>query len=71
MKTIADTQTTTLAGTEPTGSTRALIAAGELTDFRCAMGRAEMLEDGTLALDAETAAALKLSPGDTLCWAPR
>ncbi|GGD78165.1 arginine N-succinyltransferase [Croceicoccus mobilis] len=71
VKTIADTQTTTLAGTEPTGSTRALIAAGELTDFRCAMGRAEMLEDGTLALNAETAAALKLSPGDTLCWAPR
>ena len=29
------------------------------------------LDDGALAVDAEAASALKLNPGDRLCWAPR
>ncbi len=71
VKTIAQTVQASMAQTEPARPVRALVAAGQLQDFRCAMARVELLEGGTLAVDAEAAAALKLNPGDTLFWAPR
>ena len=71
VKTIAETRPATLAANPAAKGQRALVAAGELQDFRCAVARVETLDDGMLAIDAEAASALKLNPGDRLCWAPR
>ena len=76
VKTIAETRPATLAPSPAAANPaakgqRALVAAGELQGFRCAVARVETLDDGTLAIDAEAASALKLNPGDRLCWAPR
>ena len=71
VKTIANTADATVTGKEPENGTKALIATGRLGDFRCCMGRVEPGEDGTIALDPATRAALKVAEGDRVCWAAR
>ena len=43
---------------------RALIATGELDEFRSAYGMREITPEGTVAIDEAAAAALKVAPGD-------
>jgi arginine N-succinyltransferase len=48
-----------------------LVAAGELTGFACCWGRVRVREDGGVTLDAASARALGLSPGDSFLAAGR
>jgi arginine N-succinyltransferase len=54
-----------LAGTEPGW----MIANGQL-DFRLALAPAEFVDDGRVRINAATADALRVSPGDSLTLAP-
>ncbi|HUQ14102.1 MAG TPA: arginine N-succinyltransferase [Novosphingobium sp.] len=49
------------------GGERALVAAGELTDFRCVFGRVLDTEAG-FSLDIGAAKALGVGPGDPVCY---
>jgi arginine N-succinyltransferase len=74
IRTIRESQERVLAkigedGDEPGQAT--LVAAGELTGFACCWGRVRISEDGGAALDAKSAAALGLAPGDTFLAATR
>jgi arginine N-succinyltransferase len=51
------------------GGERALVAAGELKDFRCGFGRVLHTAAG-VSLDAEAAALLSVEPGDAICYVP-
>jgi len=71
VRTIAGAARATVAHKAPANGIKALVAKGQLADFRCAMGRVEVEADGTLALDPAVRAALHVKPGDTVCWATR
>ena len=54
----------------PTGGSRALVATGHLTQFRCSFATIATA-DGGIALDPEAAAALGVGVGDTVWWVAR
>lgn len=64
VKSIAGSTPGTLTGTDLDIGERALIATGTLGAFRCAFGRRELGEDGTVAIDAACAKVLEVSEGD-------
>ena len=54
----------------PTGGSRALVATGHLTQFRCSFATIATADVG-IALDPEAAAALGVGVGDTVWWVAR
>jgi arginine N-succinyltransferase len=71
LRTVADAKTATFTGTHEGGGKKVLAARGLLADYRCAY--AFMIEgaEGTVTLDAESAKALGLQPGDDLVMTDR
>ncbi len=66
IRTIEDARELTLAAiSDVTDGERMLVAAGGLADFSAAFAHAHVDPDGLAVLDAESAAALGLEPGDT------
>lgn len=57
------------AAAAPGGATSHLLANGSL-DFRACLGAVTEHDDGTVSLNAETAAALNVEPGDKLSFSP-
>ena len=51
-------------------TTKALVATGQLSDFRCCFGQIAE-RDGAVVLDPECAATLGVAPGDTVWWIAR
>jgi arginine N-succinyltransferase len=49
------------------GGERALVAAGELADFRCGFGRVLHTAAG-VSLDEDAAKLLGVGPGDAICY---
>ena len=66
VKSIAEAAEKTLSATDLDDGERALVATGRLSDFRSAYGMRHIGEDGTIAIDAECAAALGVAKGDTV-----
>ena len=64
VKSIRDAIKTNVVAADLDGGEKALIATGHLDTFRCAYGMRELREDGTIAIDAICAAALKVGVGD-------
>ena len=51
-------------------TTKALVATGQLSEFRCCFGQIAE-RDGAVVLDPDCAATLKVAPGDTVWWIAR
>ena len=67
MRSIAGSQLATVTHVRaPEGGTRALIAAGRLSDFRCAYGEIALDGDAGVVLDPVAAQALDVGAGDTV-----
>ena len=66
VRSVAGSREAQLSSTELDGGEKALIAAGELSDFRCAYGTRAFGEDGTAAIDAEAARILGVLEGDSV-----
>ncbi|WP_298019363.1 arginine N-succinyltransferase [uncultured Parasphingopyxis sp.] len=66
IRSVADSRTGTVVGTETANGTRSLAARGHLADFRCAYAEIAMQGDGEVAIDKEGAAALGVSAGDEI-----
>jgi arginine N-succinyltransferase len=70
VRTVREARAATVTAADSDGGAPGLIAAGTLSDFRCA--RARVAErDGGVAVDAEGAALLGLRPGDEVLFAAR
>jgi arginine N-succinyltransferase len=69
LATIRQAATDAVTGFADAGE-EALVAAGELADFRCCFGRVARTENG-VSMDNATAAALELTPGDTITHVAR
>lgn len=52
------------------GGAEALVATGQLENFRCCFGRISPSDDGA-QLDGKAAAALHIAPGDAISWVAR
>ena len=65
VKSIAEAHRAQLSAIDCQRGEKALIATGELTEFRCCYGAREIGEDG-VAIDARAAEALRVGPGDTV-----
>ncbi|NVD43591.1 arginine N-succinyltransferase [Qipengyuania atrilutea] len=66
VRSVAESREAQISGTDLDGGEKALIAAGELSDFRCVYGTREVAQDGTVAIDAEAARILGVSKDDTV-----
>ena len=67
LRSIANARNMTFAGTHEAHGEKMLVATGLLADFRCAFAQAVIrATDGTVQLDAQSAEALHLHPGDEL-----
>lgn len=64
VKSIAEAKPSTVSDISLDIGERALIATGSLADFRCAYGRREVGDDGTIAIDQTCARTLELDVGD-------
>ena len=64
VKSIAEATPSTVSDIALDIGERALIATGTLSDFRCAYGRRDISEDGTIAIDATCARTLEVGVGD-------
>jgi arginine N-succinyltransferase len=71
LKTIAAARDITLSATHEKGGDRMLIATGTLADYRCTWGFVQEGADGTVSLDAASAARLKIEIGDGFTMAGR
>jgi arginine N-succinyltransferase len=70
--TIRDARTDTVDAIGPVGgaTSECLVAHGRLDSFRACLGRVSRTAGG-VTLDADAAAALDASGGDSITWAPR
>jgi len=66
VKSIAASVSATIAKVDLEKGERALIATGQLSEFRCCFGAREMGEDGTISIDAQSADVLDVKSGDTV-----
>lgn len=66
VKSIAEAVETEVAVTDLEEGEKALVATGNLTEFRCAYGKRSLLDGGKIALDASCAETLGVGPGDTV-----
>jgi len=66
VKSIAGSHEAQLAGVELEEGERALVATGQLTEFRCCYGARSEVGDGQLAIDARAADLLDVSVGDAV-----
>ncbi|MDR7101078.1 arginine N-succinyltransferase [Croceicoccus sp. BE223] len=71
VRTIAAARHAPVDSAEPANGRRALVATGRLASFRCCMAKIQVNEDGSVAIDAAARAALRVAPGEPVCWAPR
>ncbi|WP_066554300.1 arginine N-succinyltransferase [Croceicoccus bisphenolivorans] len=71
VRTIAQASGAGVDTADPANGTRSLVATGHLGDFRCCMAKVQSNEDGSIAIDAASRAALGVTPGDSVVWAPR
>jgi arginine N-succinyltransferase len=66
VKSIAASASATITKVDLAKGERALIAVGQLAEFRCCFGAREMGEDGTISIDAQSADVLDVKSGDTV-----
>ncbi|MGB7374013.1 arginine N-succinyltransferase [Pontixanthobacter sp.] len=66
VKSIAGSRCATVSSIALKTGEKALVAAGNLGDFRCCYGARELLEDGSVALDSCAADTLDVAVGDTV-----
>ncbi len=66
VKSIAGSTSAEVASVDLEKGEKALVAAGQLTEFRCCYGAREMRDDGTIALDFAAADTLDVKVGDTV-----
>ena len=69
MRTVREAREAVVTSLDPEAPTRALVATGELTDFRC--GLARIGEGDGLAVDPASATALGIAPGDRILFVGR
>jgi len=63
---VANSTMATISSIDAEQGERAIIATGQLQDFQACYGARIMNDDGTIALDASTADALDVQPGDSV-----
>ncbi|GAA4644358.1 arginine N-succinyltransferase [Pontixanthobacter gangjinensis] len=66
VKSIAGSVPAKVSGVDLDKGEKVLVATGNLSEFRCSYGARVMLEDGTIALDSQSADNLDVKPGDTV-----
>lgn len=66
VKSIAGSTSATVSSIDLEKGEKALVATGNLNDFRCCYGARELLEDGSVALDSYAADTLDVTVGDTV-----
>lgn len=66
VKTITEAVQSQISGTDLESGEKTLVATGQLDNFRCAYGKRLLHQDGSIVLDADCAATLGVSPGDTV-----
>jgi arginine N-succinyltransferase len=66
IRTIRDSTFETVAGIGDGGSRKMLLAAGQLTDFRCCSGLARKIPNKGLRIDSESAELLQVGEGDQI-----
>ncbi|MET0370202.1 MAG: arginine N-succinyltransferase [Sphingobium sp.] len=71
LATIAGARDVTVSAIHASGGARMLVAAGQLADYRCAYGLVEERSDGSVSLDAASAALVAVSAGDRITVAGR
>ena len=71
VESISKAKRATVAEVSGETGTKALVATGQLTKFRCCCGLVTESSEGAVALDAESAAILAIEPGDTVWWIAR
>lgn len=71
LKSVAGSRVAVFAGAHETRGVKALVATGQLADFRCTLAQAQVAEDGSVRLDPSSAKALRLQPGDEILVAER
>ncbi|HEY0792833.1 MAG TPA: arginine N-succinyltransferase, partial [Chthoniobacterales bacterium] len=71
IKTVREARITGLAEVRPLRTAELSFVAHVSLDFRACLAGAEVLEDGKLAVTAETAARLQVNPGSRLIYLPR
>lgn len=71
LKTIAAARDVTLGATHDKGGQRMLVSTGQLAGYRCTWGLIEEAGDGTVSLDAGSAARLGIGIGDGFTMAGR
>ncbi|WP_303760079.1 arginine N-succinyltransferase [Sphingobium yanoikuyae] len=71
LRTVAQARDVTLAGTHDRGGDKMLVSTGLLADYRCTYGYVQEGEDGSISLDAASAALLQLGVGQAFTMAGR
>lgn len=71
LRTIAHARDVPLGAVHETGGDKALIAIGQLADYRCTYGFVTQRDDGTVSLNRECAELLGLEPGQSFTMAER
>ena len=71
LRTVAGARDVTLGAVHDKGGDRMLIATGRLADYRCTWGFVQEEGDGTVSLDAASAARIGLEPGAGFIMAGR
>ncbi len=70
VKSVAAARPATVTGTDCPKGGKVILAAGRLANFRACYGACEA-QNGGIAIDPDAAAALEVSPGETVWWVPR
>ena len=71
LRTVAQARDVTLADTHDKGGDKMLVSTGLLADYRCTYGYVQEGEDGSISLDAASAALLQLDVGQAFTMAGR
>ena len=71
IESVANSSLATVSATDLDEGERAIIATGQLQDFRACYGARVINDDGSIAIDASTADILDVTSGDAVWSAPR